>query len=190
MFQCIQHVADGFAQATIAWLGFDEGCAVIKPLATNRENLGDLFPQTLMKARLNAKQQSAVGHLAYLGSKARTQITIKAPMKPTVPPGRVQSSLEVGCRKGMGALSVGRQVAVRPNRSYRLASVRNETRRIYRESRLMRGSAHHTNGEAGTGLAITIMIDADLTCPTIPLLARPGRGRFRQEPSAIVRKVG
>lgn len=180
MFQCIQHVADGFAHAAIAWLGLNERCAVIKPLATNRKNFGNLFPQTFMKARLNAKQQSAVGHLAYLGNKARTQITIKALMRPTVSPGRVQSPFEVGPCKGVGALLVGRQVAVRCNRGYRLPAVRNKARRIYCESRLMRGSAHHTNGEAGTGLAITIMIDANPTCPVIPLLARPGRGHFWQ----------
>jgi len=101
LLQCIQHVADGFAQAMIAGLGFNNPRAVINPLATNRKNLSNLFPETLMKAWLNAEQQSAVGHLAHLGRKARRQIAVKAMMRPTALSGRIQGTFKVGPCKAL-----------------------------------------------------------------------------------------
>ncbi len=101
LLQCIQHVADGFAQAMVARLGFNDRFAVMKPLATNRKNLSNLFPETLMKAWLNAEQQSAVGHLAHLGRKARRQIAVKAMMRPTALSGRIQGTFKVGPCKAL-----------------------------------------------------------------------------------------
>lgn len=178
--QCIQHIADGFTQAMVAGLGFNDRLAVIKPLAANRKNLSRLFPDTLMKAWLNTEQQSTVDHLTHLGGKPRRQIAIKALMRPTVLAGCVQGSPKVGACKALRTPFACRQTTVRCNRRYRLPAPGNEARRIYGESPLMCTSAYHTNRKTGAGLAFSIMINANTAWPAILFMTRAGRGQFRQ----------
>lgn len=180
LLQCIQHLADGFAQAMVARLGFNDCRTVIKPLAANRKKLSRLFSETLMKAWLNAEQQSAVGHLAHLGCKARHQIAVIAMMRPTALSGRIQGSFKISPCKTLRATFIGRQTTVRRNRRYRLPAPGNEARRINGESPLMCGSTYHTNGEAGASLAFSIMINANTTCPAIPFMTRTASGQFWQ----------
>lgn len=178
--QCIQHVADGFTQTMVAGLGFNDRLTVIKPLAANRKNLSRPFPETLMKAWLNAEQQRAVGHLTHLGGKPRRQIAIKALMRPTVLADCVQGSLKVCTCKALRAPFACRQITVRCNRRYWLPAPGDEARRIYSKSPLMRTSAYHTNRKTRARLAFSIMINANATWPTILFMAWAGRGQFRQ----------